>query len=350
VSGPLDEARERLRDATRERLQEAQERLAETQELAREAQERAVLQAREAAAAAQERARLLAEAMPPGLLPRLASSFVGIAILLSFVFIEVSPRLPGLLFTFAMSIIALIGAGEYFRGVRLRGFRPSEALAFFAVVVLQFAAWNVSRGQLLAVLPALLAVLAIATLVHQVLRREPEPLAGMGVTFVGVIYVGWLISYVIWLRSLPGITTVWPFPPASLGAWLVLYVCATTWSADAGAYFVGARYGRRKLAPTLSPKKTVEGAVGGLLASSLMSIAWGSWVHLPLIHCLVLGPVIGMLAQVGDLCESAIKRDLGIKDFGGIMPGHGGVLDRFDSVLFTAPIAYYYLVLVIHPL
>jgi len=116
-----------------------------------------------------------------------------------------------------------------------------------------------------------------------------------------------------------------------------------TWITDTGAYFVGSRFGRRKLAPRLSPNKTVEGAIGGLIFATAMSIAWGSWIGLPWWHCAILGPILGFLGQIGDLCESALKRDLGIKDFGGIMPGHGGILDRFDSLLFTAPIAYYYL-------
>jgi phosphatidate cytidylyltransferase len=131
------------------------------------------------------------------------------------------------------------------------------------------------------------------------------------------------------------------------GAWFVLYVFAVTWITDTGAYFTGMRWGKRPLAPRLSPKKTVEGAIGGLAAATAMSLAWGMWIGLPWWHCLFLGPVLGFLAQVGDLCESAIKRDLGIKDFGTLLPGHGGILDRFDSLLFTAPIAYYYLVMVV---
>jgi phosphatidate cytidylyltransferase len=186
----------------------------------------------------------------------------------------------------------------------------------------------------------------MATLVSQILSRDRQPLANVGVTFLGVIYVGWLFSYLIFLRSIPGTVDV-PFPFINLpdmarGAWLVLYVIAVTWSTDAGAYFAGVRFGRHKLAPTLSPKKTIEGALGGLVAATAMSLAWGAWIELPWWHCLVLGPLLGTLGQVGDLCESALKRDLGIKDFGALLPGHGGILDRFDSLLFTAPVAYYY--------
>jgi phosphatidate cytidylyltransferase len=335
---------------------EAQERAQQIARDAREAQERALALARERAYEARERARERAEAMPPGLLVRLASSVIGIPLLLILVFAEGPPRAAALPFTGAVAICAVVGAYEYFRGLRLRGFSPSEGPAYIAIALLQFAAWSVSRGQVDTFLPALLAILVIATLIHQILRRDPEPIANVGTTFLGVVYVGWLFSYLIFLRSFPGGITVWPFgllpepfrvTEFARGTWLVLYVMAVTWSTDAGAYFVGMRFGKTPLAPRLSPKKTREGALGGVLAATLMSLLWGTWIHLPWWHCLVLGPVIAALGQVGDLAESALKRDLGIKDFGGILPGHGGVLDRFDSLLFTAPVAYYYLVFVV---
>jgi phosphatidate cytidylyltransferase len=177
-----------------------------------------------------------------------------------------------------------------------------------------------------------------------VVRRETEPLVNTGVTLLGVFYAGWLMSYLIQLRSFPGFISPSPFPSTPFGAWVVLYVMAMTWTTDAGAYFVGRRFGKHKLAPSLSPNKTIEGSIGGIFFAVLMGLAWGRWINIPIVHCVVLGILCGVLGQIGDLCESAMKRDVGIKDFGGIMPGHGGVLDRFDSLLFTAPVCYYYLV------
>lgn len=323
----------------------------EAQHRVREAHQRAVDLARERAREAQERARRATDAMPPGLLVRLTSSMLGIPLLLLLVFAEGSPRYAALPFTFAVAICAVVGGWEYFRGLRLRGFNPTEGLAFIAIALFQFAAWSVSRDRLTALLPALLALLVIATLIHQVMRRDPEPLANIGVTFLGVVYVGWLFSYLIFLRSLPGSESVsifgWESPVVARGALVVLYVIAVTWSTDAGAYFAGVRFGRTPLAPRLSPKKTREGAIGGLIAATLMSLAWGTWIGLPWGHCAFLGPALGALGQIGDLCESAIKRDVGVKDFGTLLPGHGGILDRFDSLLFTAPVAYYYLIFVV---
>lgn len=360
--GAIAEARQRANGIARD----TQDRVRETQERVREAQEKAVELARARALEAQERARRTAEAMPPGLLVRLGSSVIGIPLLLFLVFAQGSGRYPALLFTFAVCICAVVGALEYFRGLRLRGFQPNEPLALITIILLQFAAWNISRTQVAGILPPLIALLVISTLIYEVASHEKEPIANIGVTFFGVVYVGWLFSYLIFLRSLPGMVTgvlpVWlnsfllglnhllsllhvqvPLPQPTFGAWIVTYIFAVTWSTDAGAYFVGMRFGKHKLAPRLSPKKTVEGSIGGIVAATLVSLLWGAGIHLPFWHCLLLGPIIGVLGQVGDLCESALKRDIGVKDFGMVLPGHGGILDRFDSLLFTAPIAYYYL-------
>ncbi len=149
-------------------------------------------------------------------------------------------------------------------------------------------------------------------------------------SYFSTIYVG-LLVFIYLLSTLPN---GW--------IWLIIMLFCT-WSNDTGAYLVGRRWGRRRLAPELSPGKTVEGAMGGLLACLLA--AWVValfYTQLPLGLLLLLGLIIGMAAQVGDLVESAIKRQTGVKDSGRLIPGHGGILDRFDSMLFTAPLVYYY--------
>jgi phosphatidate cytidylyltransferase len=353
-----EEVQERLREA-QERLREAQERFKETNDRLIEARSHAIDLARQRAAEAQELTRKASEAMPPGLLVRLLSTLAGIPLIFVLVFWD--KPYGALPFTGGIALCGVIGAGEFFRSVRAYGYQPSEWVAYLAIASLQFAAWNGSRQGLEPFLPALMALLVIATMVHQVLRHNPEPVKNIGVTFLGVVYLGWLISYMVALRSFAGevqplhfipalksiIPALYNLPHSPLGAWAVLYVFFVTWMADAGAYFVGSHFARRgkgiPLAPRLSPKKTRQGFYGGLLFGLLSSLFWGLPIGIPLIHCLVLGPLLGALGQVGDLCESALKRDLGVKDFGGILPGHGGILDRFDSILFTAPIAYYYL-------
>ena len=123
--------------------------------------------------------------------------------------------------------------------------------------------------------------------------------------------------------------------------------CHSYFIGKATKYFIGMYFGRRKLAPTLSPKKTVEGSLGGILGSVFGCLLFYVIVHVGSIpHMLLMGIFGSILAQVGDLSASLLKRQIGIKDYGNLIPGHGGILDRFDSIIFTAPAIYYYMVLV----
>lgn len=152
------------------------------------------------------------------------------------------------------------------------------------------------------------------------------------------LYAAWLLTHLLSLRQLQG------------GFHYVLLVLVATWSTDTLAYFVGMNFGKHRLAPLLSPKKSIEGAVGGVVGSVLASAVVGLVSpHMTLIHYILIGFLVGILGQIGDLTESALKRMAGVKDSGKIIPGHGGILDRFDSLLITSPLVYYYLrLLVIH--
>ena len=160
---------------------------------------------------------------------------------------------------------------------------------------------------------------------------------------IGCLYVGLLFSSFVLLRGVRGQIAVAPFGLADHGAWLMLYAAMCVWATDTFAYFVGRSLGRTPLAPTLSPGKTVEGALGGFAGAVIVGVSFGFWIHLPWYHGLIVGVIAGLAGQVGDLFESALKREIGIKDFGRIMPGHGGILDRVDSLLFVIPLAYLYL-------
>ncbi len=130
----------------------------------------------------------------------------------------------------------------------------------------------------------------------------------------------------------------------SIMIWIVVFA---SFGSDTMAYFVGVTIGRHKLCPTLSPKKSIEGAIGGVFGSLLFCGLFGYFIApYYLIHCLVLGIIGGAFAQLGDLTASAIKRKLEIKDYGALIPGHGGVLDRVDSIIFNAPLVYYYMFIV----
>jgi phosphatidate cytidylyltransferase len=151
-------------------------------------------------------------------------------------------------------------------------------------------------------------------------------------TLFGAVYIGWLLGYAIWLQG------------RADGPELVLFLVGVTWAGESAAYLVGSSVGRHRLAPILSPRKTVEGAIAQIVVSIAAALALGAWL-LPacgLVGAAGAGAVLGVIGQVGDLAESAIKRSIGTKDTGGLIPGHGGMLDRIDSLLFNAPALYLY--------
>ena len=287
------------------------------------------------------------------MLIRIASGLVGAALYALVLFI---PNYYGLPFALGVAIFSLIGVSELYQAVKRQGGQPSEALGFFACIIFQLFAWRFqlaawSRGRasftpadITAYLPALLMLLVITAMLVEIVKRQPRPIVNVGTTVLGAIYVGWLFSYLTLLRGLnaPALLTP-PLHGTTQGEWLVFFVSGTTWLSDSGALFVGKALGRHKMAPNVSPAKTWEGSLGGLVVALLGGLVFGKMLHLPLPHAAVLAVLCGLVGQIGDLSESALKRDLGVKDSGAVIPGHGGVLDRIDSLLFSAPIAYYYI-------
>jgi phosphatidate cytidylyltransferase len=158
-------------------------------------------------------------------------------------------------------------------------------------------------------------------------------------TLLGVFYVGWLLSYVLLLRLLIN------------GPYYVFYIFGVVWLGDAAALLVGTLLGRHRLAPSISPRKTFEGALGGVLGSLCGAILGGLWLisHFSLRQCLAVGCMLAVLGQLGDFSESLLKRSAGVKDSGVLIPGHGGILDKVDGILFGAPALYYYILYVMGP-
>jgi phosphatidate cytidylyltransferase len=154
----------------------------------------------------------------------------------------------------------------------------------------------------------------------------------VAVTLLGICYVNWLLGHVISLRSLPD------------GLHWILLLVWITWLGETAAYGVGSLVGRHKLAPRISPGKTIEGAVAQFVVSVLAAVTASGWLFpgLVLRDALVAGVLLGVVGQVGDLVESALKRSVGAKDTGRVIPGHGGILDRIDGLLFNAPALFYY--------
>jgi len=256
--------------------------------------------------------------------------------------------LQGLPFALGVAVFSIIGVEEFYHAVRRQGAMPSDFLGYVVCIIFQLAAWRRAGSKLDPYLPALLCLLVLITLLVELAKKQHKPILNIGATLLGAIYVGWLFSFLTLLHGLNAIVKP-PIPGTTPGEWLVVFVTAITWIGDTGGLFVGYYLGRHKLAPNISPNKTWEGAVGSICCAVLMAWGLARWIAFPMPHALILGVLLGAFGLVGDLCESSLKRDLGVKDFGVLFPGHGGVLDRIDSILFTAPLAYYYFTFIVLP-
>jgi len=255
-------------------------------------------------------------------------------------------------------VLAVFCAGaalELYRFAEQRGIRPFRAGAVAAAgLVLLASLWpNVEEAARWLWTGSLAFLLAIALLA--VWRRgiEEQPMLCIAITALGALIPGGAMSYMIFLRHLtPGDAVAGGAagPDPWIGFGLVAYPLAVTWMTDSGAFFVGKRFGRRRLIPRVSPGKTVEGAVGGLAGGVLAGLVLGGvvypyWIGVPigLVAAAIGGLLIGAISQLGDLAESVWKREAGVKDSGTFFPGHGGILDRMDSLLFTVPASYWWL-------
>jgi phosphatidate cytidylyltransferase len=182
----------------------------------------------------------------------------------------------------------------------------------------------------------ILGVLALLTTMILPSSSMSHRLQDTAIVLFGILYVGITLSTLVATRAMPG------------GELLILFVLLVTWAADTGAYYAGTMWGRHLLAPAISPKKSYEGLIGGAVLALGVSLLAQIWL-LPqwsVLDAIALGLLLTATGLLGDLCESAIKRSVGVKDSGNLLPGHGGMLDRIDSLLFTAPTFYYYVIVV----
>ncbi len=271
---------------------------------------------------------LVGGARRPALLKRLASASVLLP-----VFLLIVVKAPGWMFNL---VVVLASAGALWELTRLleQGGRPVYRRLGVLAGVAVTAAFGASRMLDPLVLPAVVLTVAAAVILSAPLWRPGAPSVEPAAhTLLAVIYVGWLLGYGILLHH-----------TSPRGDELILFVVGVTWVGETAAYLVGSTLGRHPLAPVISPRKTLEGAAAQVVASLATGAALGAWL-LP--SCgntvaLLAGGLLGVVGQIGDLVESVFKRSVGTKDTGGLIPGHGGVLDRIDSLLFNLP-AFYYL-------
>jgi phosphatidate cytidylyltransferase len=272
-----------------------------------------------------------------GLALRVASGALFVPILI--VLAQVGGR-PFLAFVMLQVGLAIT---EFYRMMRAKGLSPYAVLGTLSALVLQWVCFRprTSEVDLLAT-AALLLVLAFG------LRRAqvPRQAESMAVTVFGVLYVGWLSAHLVLLRELP-----WRAGTSyAEGSAYVLLAFFVTWSCDTGAFLIGRLFGRIRPWTRISPRKSIEGSAGGFafaIAAAFVARAWFAPFLGPA-DAAALGVLVGIAAQVGDLVESLFKRDARHGDSSDLIPGHGGVLDRFDSLYFAAPVVFYYLKLAVY--
>jgi len=230
----------------------------------------------------------------------------------------------------------VVGLWEFFLLAKKLKLQPEVAAGYVAAAALITIPLQNDPANVLLVLFVLIAV-TIATLIVITFRGAPfdKMISSVGSTLLGVLYIPLLGSHLIALRT--GFTH-------QLSADLLSFFFLVLMGSDVGAYYTGRALGKRKLAPSISPGKTWEGAVGGVAAALAMAALAHFWFfrQLPLKYALPLAAVMAVLGIFGDLAESALKRGAGAKDAANILPGHGGILDRLDSLLFNAPLIYYF--------
>jgi phosphatidate cytidylyltransferase len=276
-----------------------------------------------------------AKAKGGGVRQRSITAVIALTLFLSVIWVD---RLH-FVFTVFAAILAFVGLYELYAMCRARGIQPETIGGMLAGTVVAFTGYF--QSPTLVNLMLYMGCLMVGAL-HIV--RGQFAVAGLSSTIFGIVYIGWFAAHIVLLHRIPDIGP-------GLVTLLILVVAMT----DSGAFFVGRAIGKHKLAPKVSPNKTWEGSVGGFVVGvgSLLLVAYGQqngWFPAVIQDALPdwtygkylqVGALLSVAAQIGDLAESCLKRDAGIKDSGNFFPGHGGALDRCDSFLFTAPFMYY---------
>jgi len=271
---------------------------------------------------------------------RVISALVGLVLLITILY------MGSIVLGLAVSIIAAIGLYEFYNSAaKIKNIRPIKIVGYLSIIPLlllglEETGWyKLDLGILTGVSACILIFLSMGFIVF---GNKKYSIIDACITAFGIAYVPFLMSFLILIRNMEG------------GMVLIWLIFIGAWGTDTMAYTFGRLFGKRKIIPEISPKKTVAGAVGGILGCMALMIVFGIIApeyfggkdtgSLYAVLAL-LGLLCGIISQIGDWTASAIKRYVNVKDFGNIMPGHGGVLDRFDSILFVAPVVYYFLAL-----
>ena len=262
--------------------------------------------------------------------------------------------LGGWFFTLAISLLTYLGLLEFFRMAEFKGIKPATKTTLFSSFIIIISTYLETIGLLERELSnSILPICSVGICTWLLLQPKPGTISDIAASIFGLLYLGFLPSYWIKLRGLESVIVTSNQGFISFGNLsnttginLTLTSCFLIVAFDIGSYFLGKSFGKTSLSP-ISPSKTIEGLIGGISCSIFLAIFFAfllSWEH-PLLVGILYGILISLMALVGDLIESMMKRDAKIKDSGTFLPGHGGILDRIDSYIFTPSVLYYIFIL-----
>jgi len=247
----------------------------------------------------------------------------------------------GIPLTVLVLIIVILGSREYTQILQHKGFLPSSKIILGSSILFAVLAYF-DRFDLI---PLAFTVSTVAAFMWVLFRGKQPYIANVATTILGFVYCGWFPLHLLFLRDIGGSPVfdgLIKHSTSSTGVAYALMLFFSVILTDSMCYYSGLKFGKHKLSPVISPNKTVEGAIGGSISCIIFCLAFGSALQIEWYHSLVIGILIAAFAQIGDLAESMIKRDAGVKDSSNILPGHGGFLDRTDSYILTIPVLYYY--------
>jgi phosphatidate cytidylyltransferase len=262
---------------------------------------------------------------------RVGSALIGIPLIIFILYTG------GIFLILATLVLAALGLNEFYQLAEAKGANPYKILGLFGGLSLLIITYLYSKQPILDFNPYLgiISILYLLLLSNIFFNKNNSSIIDTAVTILGVLYVCGLLIYLILIYN-------FDLAGVQIGRKLIWLPILATWMTDTSAYFTGLNFGKNKLAPQISPKKTIEGALGGIIGSIIIVLIYGSYLAINIKERILLGVLLSIASQLGDLVESSFKRDAQIKDSGDIIPGHGGILDRFDSLLFTLPLTYYY--------
>ena len=255
-------------------------------------------------------------------------------------------------FTIAIALLTYLALLEFFRMAEFTGIKPATKTTLFSCLIIITSTYLETTGLIdKEIANSILPICSVGICTWLLLQPKPGTISDIAASIFGLFYLGFLPSYWIKLRALEtglsnsGVTLLSNFSN-SIGLYLTLTSCFLIVASDIGSYFIGKSFGKRSLSP-ISPSKTIEGLIGGISCSILLAIFFAFVLNLgnPFLIGILYGLLISLMALVGDLIESMMKRDAKIKDSGTFLPGHGGILDRIDSYIFTPSVIYYIIII-----